>query len=167
VEYLLGEFLKFFPKNSGKGLVFGAGTGLVSYFISTNFIENTHLIAHKISGLFSLVYLGLSISIFTFNHASKKLSVPAKSFSFYYLATLLSIVFITIWYSLNLKMLKFEDEITFFFTGYIDKIFGYDNGEGYFLGFIICYSIICFLLSGFLETLYEIIYELKEKIRNN
>lgn len=162
---LLVAYLKLFPKNSGKGLVFGAGIGLVSLFFSTNFTGDTHLLAHKISGLLSLTYLGSSISIFTFNRTSKKLNIPTESFSFYYFATLLAIVFITIWYSWNLRMLKFENEITLFFTKCIDNFFGYHNEEGYFLGFIICYSIICFLLAGLLETTYEAVYEFKAKIR--
>ncbi|NEQ22540.1 MAG: hypothetical protein F6K28_25840 [Microcoleus sp. SIO2G3] len=164
MENLLVELFKLFPENSRKGLVFGAGIGLVSLLISGKFDGNTHLLAHKISGVFSLTYLFLSLAIFTFNRAFKKANAPLKGFLFYYLGILLAIVLIAICYCLNLGMSNFEEEMTLFFAKWIDNFFGYKNGESYFVGFIICYAIICFSLSGFLETTYEALYEVKSKI---
>lgn len=157
------KVLKLFPKNSKEGFVFGAGIGMISLFIATNFNTESHLLAHKISGLLSLTYLCSSITLFTFNHISRNLNVPYKSFSFYYLVTFIGFLSSIIYYCLSLTMLKLEDEITSYFTKWIDRFFGSENGESYFLGFMFCYAIICFVLAGFLKIIHEALYKIKSR----
>ena len=173
MEYLLVEILKIFPKNSTKGLVFGAGIGLLSLIFSTNSDGDTHLLAHIISATFSLLCLSLSIIIFTFKidfqkwfqkWFQKEKVRPELSLSLLCRTLLLelSIVFIPFfsWVFAHF-MVKFDEEMTLFLTRCIDKILGLENGEGYFFGFISCYAIICFLLFGFLETIYEALSEMR------
>lgn len=162
---LFAEFLKIFPKKSLKGLVFGAGIGLLSLDTATNFNGDTHLLAHQISGVFSFIYLGLSLFISSFSHAYKAVNSPRYSFSFYFLGGLLGIIFLLFSYCFTLLIQKGENEFTYFLTGWVDKFLGNENGEGYFVAFIICYAITCFLLSGLLETLYDAWCEVKENNR--
>jgi hypothetical protein len=167
MEYLLVEILKIFPKNSTKGLVFGAGIGLLSLIFSTNYDGDKHLLAHIISATFSLLCLSFSIIIFTFKidfqYWFQKENVPLNRYFACRRLILSCLLFLIPLFSLifGYCMVKFDEEMTLFLTRCIDKILGLENGDGYFFGFISCYAIICFLLFGFLETIYEALSEMR------
>jgi hypothetical protein len=185
MELLCAELLKYFPKNSFRGFIVGLGIGFFTLSLLENSEVDSHLLSHKMAGLFSLFYVSVSMRIFTLKQAleitknqkqareiTKNQSQESQGFLSSALSaakvTIILVSFVQLLFFINSKMLNltyYQSDKAVFFASIINHLLDIgDTPDSYFMGFMFCYGFICFLLCGFIETIYDSGYQIKSKI---
>lgn len=168
---LCAELLKYIPKNTLKAITVGPIIGFFSLILvgDTNDLILQNMLAHKIAGLLCLLYVCISIIIFTFNQAQEVIKPPVKGFTFFFLGIIILWLFGTGLYFVDLKILNltyYQSDKAVLFSEVINRFLDIgETNDTYFLGFMSCYALVCACLSLLIETVYEAVYNVRSKIK--